>query len=114
MWRVGEHAEGIEVRDEPDLADGPHPRDRLQLVEPAHRLHRDREPDPRLEPSFQAVPAGRLRAHRAVVAAPEEPDEPQSCFVGPGGDLGHGSRHRRQAWRRAGRDATSRRDQVSP
>ena len=70
--RVRQHPERVEIGDKPDLAHRPHAGNRLQLVEAVHRLHRDGEPDPGLEPALEAVPSRRLGANRAVVAAPEE------------------------------------------
>ena len=57
MRRVGQHAERVEIGDEPDLADRAHPLDRLQLVEPVHRLHRDRQ--------HRSPPRGARRARGA-------------------------------------------------
>ena len=79
--RVRQHAEGVEIGDEPDLADRAHPGDRLELVERVHRLHRDGEPDARVQPSLETVPGRRLRADRAVVPAPEEADEAETRLV---------------------------------
>src|SRR6266545_979740 len=78
---VGEDAERLQVRNEPDLADRAHSLDGLELVEPVHCLHRDGQPDPALEPALEAVHAARLAAHGAVVAAPEEADEADSRLV---------------------------------
>jgi hypothetical protein len=84
---VGQDAEGLEVGDEPDLADRPHPFDRLELVERVHRLHPDGEPDPGAQPALEPVPRRGLGADRAVVAAPEEPDEAEACLLDPPHDL---------------------------
>ena len=75
--RVGEHAEGVEIRHQAELADRPEAVDRLQLVEPVHRLHRAGHADAAREPALQAVPAGGLGADRPVIAAPEKAHEPQ-------------------------------------
>ena len=79
--RVRQHAEGLRVGDEPDLADGPHSLDRLQLVERVHRLHRDGKADAALDTPFESVQRARLGAHRAVVPAPEEADEAETRLV---------------------------------
>jgi hypothetical protein len=93
--RVRQHPEGSEVWDEPNLADGPQAVHRLELIEPVHGLHRDGKSDPALEPTFQAVAARCLRPHGAVVAAPEETDQAQACFVSLANYLTtiHGERH---------------------
>src|SRR5512132_1225355 len=78
---VGQNSEGGEVWDEPDLPDRAQPFDRLELIESVHRLHRDRQPDAALETSLQTVPARGLRPHRAVVPAPEETNQPETCLV---------------------------------
>jgi hypothetical protein len=85
--RVWQHTERPAVGQESDLADGPHLRDRLQLVEAAHRLHRDGQADAGPQPVFQPVPRRRLRADRAVVSAPEEPHEAQIGLINLGADL---------------------------
>src|SRR5207249_4954700 len=71
----------VEVGNEPDLADRPHPRDGLELVERVHRLHRDGEPDPALEPALEARAGRRLAADGSVVAAPEKTDEAEIRLV---------------------------------
>jgi hypothetical protein len=81
MRRVRQRPERVEIGDEPDLAHRAHAGNRLQLVEAVHRLHRDGEPDPGLEPALEAVPRRRLGANRAVVAAPEEADEAETRLV---------------------------------
>ena len=47
----------------------------------------DRQADAAREPPFEAVPAARLRAHGAVVAAPEEADEAEALRVDAADDL---------------------------
>jgi hypothetical protein len=79
--RVGQHAERLQVGHEPDLAHRAHSRNGLQLVEPTHRLHRDRQPDAGLEARLEPVATGSLRAHGPVVAAPEEADEAKTRLV---------------------------------
>ena len=78
---VRKHAKRLGVRDEPDLADRSHPLDRLELVEPVHRLHRDGEPDPALDPALDAADRARLGPDRPVVPAPEEAHEAEVRLV---------------------------------
>jgi hypothetical protein len=79
--RIGKDAERVEIGHEPDLTHRPHAFDGLQLVERAHRLHGDGEPDPALEPTLEPAARRRLPTHRAVVAAPEEADEAEARLV---------------------------------
>ena len=78
---VGEDAERAEIGDEPDLADRPHALDRLQLIERVHRLHRDGQANPGLEPALEPMKRRGLAADGAVVAAVQEADEPEILFV---------------------------------
>src|SRR5581483_10380323 len=87
VGRVGQDAEGLQVGDEPDLADRAHPLDRLQLVEAVHRLHRDRQPDAARKPALEPVARGGLRSDGAVVAAPEEADEAEARLVRSPGNV---------------------------
>ncbi len=93
--RVGQHPERGRVGHEPQLADRAHALDRLEVVEAVHRLHRHRQPDARAHAPLEAVARGGLRPHRAVVAAPQEPDEPQPGLLGPRHDVRRvlGARH---------------------
>ena len=79
--RVRKNAKRVRVGNEPDLTDRPHAFDRLELVERVHRLHRDGQPDPALDPGVETVHGARLRAHRPVVPAPEEADEAEARLV---------------------------------
>ena len=85
--RVREDAKRLEVRHETHLADRAHPLHRLELVERVHRLHRDGQADAGLEPPLQPVPRRRLRAHSAVVAAPEKADEAEIRLVRSNSDV---------------------------
>ena len=78
---VRQHAKRVRIGHEAYFADRSHPLDGLQLVERAHRLHRDGEPDAALDAPCEPVQRARLRAHRAVVAAPEEADEAETRLV---------------------------------
>ena len=84
---VREDAERVEIGNEPDLAHGAHPCNRLQMVEPVHRLQRNRQADAAQQAPLQPVPGRRLRADRAVVAAPQEADEADTRLVHLPGDL---------------------------
>ncbi len=79
--RIGEHSERVGIGHETNLADGSHAVDRLQLVEPVHRLHGDGEPDAARDSSLEAVPRARLGADRSVVSTPDEADEAETRLV---------------------------------
>ena len=100
---VRQDAERRRVGHEPDLADRAHPVDRLKLVERVHRLHPDRQPDPARQPALEPFERARLRAHRPVVAAPEEPDEAELGLACPPHDILRRGRGRvcQRAWLRS-------------
>jgi hypothetical protein len=78
---IRQHAKGLRVRYQPDLADGAHPLDGLKLVERVHGLHRDRQSDPAADAAFEAVHGAGFRTYGPVVAAPEETDEAEIRLV---------------------------------
>ena len=85
--RVRQHAERGGVGHEADLTDRPHVGHGLQVVEPVHRVHRHRQADAAAHAALEAVTRRGLRANRAVVAAPQEADEPEGLVVRALGDL---------------------------
>jgi hypothetical protein len=72
---IGEDPEGLEIWNEPNLADRAHPGYRLEQIERVHRLHRHGQADAGAQASAQPVPGGRLGPHGPVVSAPQEADE---------------------------------------